>query len=63
MDQLVITDTNKSPLVEIIVWVLLSTSFMTVTVRAATKIAYVRKFELDDILILVATVSLLWKLE
>jgi hypothetical protein len=61
MDQLVITDTDKSPPEEIIVWVLLSTSFMTVAVRAVTKMAYVRKFELDDILILAAIVCMIQK--
>ncbi|CAG8960222.1 hypothetical protein HYFRA_00012740 [Hymenoscyphus fraxineus] len=54
--QLVITDTNKSPLVQIIVWLLLSTSVLTVLVRIATKTLYVRKIEADDILILVAVI-------
>lgn len=56
-DQLVITDTNKSPLIQILIWVFLSISVVTVLIRIATKAAYIRKLGVDDIYILVALVS------
>ncbi|KAK6602664.1 hypothetical protein H4I95_06601 [Botrytis cinerea] len=49
--QVFITDTNKTPLIELFVWVPLSISCLGVAARLATKIAIFKKLHLQDHLV------------
>ncbi|KAI9647063.1 hypothetical protein NHQ30_005065 [Ciborinia camelliae] len=46
--QAIITDNDKTPLVEIFVYILLAISFLTVLARLATKLGVLKKLEWDD---------------
>ncbi|KAJ8067126.1 hypothetical protein OCU04_004501 [Sclerotinia nivalis] len=57
--QALITDTNKTPLVQIFVWLPLATSVLGVCARLGTKLAIFKKLEWQDHLI---TISLLFSI-
>ena len=52
-----VTDQNHGPVVSIITWFLIITSFLSVAARVATRLAVVKKIFADDITIMVALVS------
>ena len=56
--QLLITNSDKTPLVEIFVWISFAILCFAVVARLTTKAATLRKLQLDDFLILFSLVSL-----
>jgi hypothetical protein len=55
--QVLITSDNKTPLVEIVVWILLTVSILAVVARVATKLTLVGQLRLEDYLITISLVS------
>jgi hypothetical protein len=67
-DQLVTTPRDKSPLIEVIVWIAFAFSFLMATTRLATKSAILKKVLIDDYLLLGSLVSklllsVIWRLK
>jgi hypothetical protein len=54
--QALITDSNKTPLVQIFVWIPLVIAFLSVFARLATKLGVLKKLELQDYLITISLV-------
>ncbi|KAM3071210.1 hypothetical protein ACMFMG_008802 [Clarireedia jacksonii] len=54
--QALITDTNKTPLVQIFVWIPLVIAFLSVFARLATKLGVLKKLEWQDYLITISLV-------
>lgn len=59
MDQThaLITSSNKTPLVQIFVWILVAISFLAVCARLGTKLAIVGELEWQDHLITISLAS------
>lgn len=55
--QKVITDTNKSPLVQVLTLMFLVIALLACSVRTGTKIRMIKTLRADDILTIVASVS------
>lgn len=55
--QRVISDSNKSPLVQVLTMMFLVVAILSCFVRMGTKIHMIKALRVDDILIIVATVS------
>lgn len=55
--QKVITDSNKSPLVQVLTLMFLVISLLSCSVRIGTKIHMIKTLRVDDMLIIIATVS------
>lgn len=55
--QRVITDSNKSPLVQVLTMMFLVVAILSCFVRMGTKIHMIKALRVDDILTIVATVS------
>ena len=53
-----ITDTNFSPVVQVITWLLLAANFLAVILRVLTRLYLTRQYRYDDFLIVVAFVCL-----
>ena len=52
MDRVAITEDNKSPLLEIVLWFCLILSILTVLIRVVIKLSLLRRFNFDDVLII-----------
>lgn len=55
--QRIITDTNKSPLIQVLTLMFLVISLLSCFVRIGTKIRIIKTLRVDDMLTVVATVS------
>jgi hypothetical protein len=55
--QRIITDTNKSPLIQVLTLMFLVISLLSCSVRIGTKIRIIKTLRVDDMLTVVATVS------
>jgi hypothetical protein len=55
--QKVVTDTNKSPLIQVLTLMFLVIFLFSCSVRIGTKIRMIKALRVDDMLIIVATVS------
>jgi hypothetical protein len=56
-DQVRITDSNKSPLIQILAWFFLVVVILSAMARCGTKLHMVKTLKLDDWLAISATVS------
>lgn len=56
-EQLEITDSNKSPLIQVLAWMFMVISILSCAARTGTKFYMVKTLKLDDCLALGATVS------
>jgi hypothetical protein len=55
--QELITSDDKTPLVQVLTWIFLTISILSVVARIATKLSMVGKLRLDDYLAVVSAVS------
>ena len=58
MEQVLVTSENKTPIVEILNWFLLTVGILSVAARTATKLLVTRTINADDYLIFLSLVSL-----
>jgi phosphatidylglycerophosphate synthase len=56
--QRIISDTNKAPLVQVLTLMFLVIAILACVVRISTKVHMVKSLKVDDILVIVSTVSL-----
>ena len=57
MSQAVISESNLTPLIQIITWFMLVTAVFAILLRAVSKTLIVRSLSVDDVLVLIAFVS------
>lgn len=60
MAQAVITPGNKSPLVEVVTWIMLTIAVLSVIARLTTKVITIRRINLDDYMIITSLVGKLY---
>lgn len=60
MAQAVITPENKSPLVEVVTWIMLTIAVLSVIARLTTKVITIRRINLDDYMIITSLVGKLY---
>jgi len=58
MAQTLVTDSNLTPVVQIVTWFLLTTSISGVIARGLTKANIIRSIDLDDALVSIALVRI-----
>ena len=60
MAQAVITPENKSALVEVVTWIMLTIAVLSVIARLTTKVITIRRINLDDYMIIISLVGELY---
>ena len=58
MDRVTITEDDKSPLLEIVIWFCLIVYILTVLIRVIIKLSFLRRFNIDDVSVIISLVQI-----